>query len=269
MTTQITMKQPLWWAMAALMLAFLQACATGPTANPADPLEPFNRAVFNFNDDVDRALIKPVATAYQDVMPALVRRGVTNFFGNISDVWSLVNNVLQFKPEAATDSLFRVTTNTLWGLGGILDVASDMKIRKHSEDFGRTLGYWGVASGPYLVLPLMGPSSVRDSIGSLVDAQGNLVGQVDNVSVRNSLIGLRAIELRASLLEVGDLVEQAAVDKYSFVREIYLQRHRRRSDDAPAQPEERYDLPEVTRGAGEPAAPVPENRDAKIVVSRG
>lgn len=257
MKPQITIRQPLWWVSAALVLALLQGCATGPNANPADPLEPFNRTVFNFNDGVDRALIKPVATAYQDVMPALVRRGVTNFFGNISDAWSLVNNVLQFKPEAAADSFFRVTTNTLWGLGGILDVASEMKIRKHTEDFGRTLGYWGVASGPYLVLPLMGPSSVRDSIGSLVDAQGNLVGQVDNVPVRNSLISLRAVNLRANLLEVGDLLEQAALDKYSFARDVYLQRHRRPSGDAAPQPEERYDLPEVAPGAGNSAAPAP------------
>lgn len=255
MNSQITIKQPLWWASAALVLA-LQGCATGPNANPADPLEPFNRTVFNFNDGVDRALIKPVATAYQDVMPALARRGVTNFFGNISDVWSLVNNVLQFKPEAAADSFFRVTTNTLWGLGGIFDVASEMKIRKHSEDFGRTLGYWGVASGPYLVLPLMGPSTVRDSIGSLVDAQGNLVGQVDNVPVRNSLISLRAVDLRANLLDAGDLLEQASLDKYTFARDIYLQRHRRPSDAA-AQPEERYDLPEVAPGAEDSAAPAP------------
>lgn len=257
MKPQITIKQPLGWASAALVLVLLQGCATGPNANPADPLEPFNRTVFNFNDGVDKALIKPVATAYQDVMPALVRRGVTNFFGNISDVWSFVNNVLQFKPEAAADSFFRVTTNTLWGLGGIFDVASDMKIRKHSEDFGRTLGYWGVDSGPYLVLPLMGPSTVRDSIGSLVDAQGNLVGQVDNVPVRNSLISLRAVDLRANLLEAGDLLEQASLDKYSFARDIYLQRHRRRGDDAAPKPEERYDLPEVAPGAEGSAAPAP------------
>lgn len=257
MNPKITIKQPLWGACAVLVLALLQGCATGPNANPADPLEPFNRTVFNINDGVDRALIKPVATAYQDVMPALARRGVTNFFGNISDVWSLVNNVLQFKPEAAADSFFRVTTNTLWGLGGILDVASEMKIRKHSEDFGRTLGYWGVASGPYLVLPLMGPSTVRDSIGSLVDAQGNLVGQVDNVPVRNSLISLRAVDLRANLLDAGDLLEQASLDKYTFARDIYLQRHRRPKGDAAAQPEERYDLPEAAPGAEDSAAPAP------------
>jgi len=257
MTSRITMKQPLWWATAALVLAFLHGCATGPNAIPADPLEPFNRTVFNFNDGLDQAVVKPVATAYQDVTPALVRKGVTNFFGNISDVWSMVNNVLQFKPEAAVDSFFRVTTNTLWGVGGIFDVASDMKIPKHSENFGQTLGHWGVASGAYLVLPVLGPSSVRDSVGTLVDMQGDMVSGASNVPVRNSLTSLRAVNLRANLLDAGDFLEQASLDKYSFARDIYLQRHGRPKGDAAAQPEERYDLPEVAPGAGEPAAPVP------------
>lgn len=260
MTGKSSIKTPMKWLCAAVALAFLQACATGPNAHPADPLEPLNRAVFSFNDGVDRAVIKPVATAYKDSVPALIRQGVTNFFDNISDVWSFANNVFQLQPEAAADSFFRVTTNTLWGVGGIFDVASDLRIPKHTENFGRTLGYWGVASGPYLVLPLLGPSSVRDSVGSLVDTQGNLVVQIDDVPVRNSLIGLRTVNLRANLLDVGDLLEQASLDKYSFARDIYLQRHRRPRDAAvPAQPEERYDLPEVAPGAGAvapaPAAP--------------
>jgi phospholipid-binding lipoprotein MlaA len=257
MTTPLATKKSLGWASAALVLALLQGCATGPNANPADPLEPLNRTVFKFNDGLDRAVIKPVATAYQNVTPALVRTGVTNFFGNISDVWSVVNNVLQAKPQAAIESFFRVTTNTLWGLGGIFDVASDMKIPKHSENFGQTLGHWGVASGPYLVLPVLGPSPVRDSLGTLVDSQGDLVTQgVDNISVRNSLVGLRLVNLRANLLGVEDFLEQASLDKYTFARDIYLQRHRSsRAVDAPA--EERYDLPEEAPGAEQPTVPVP------------
>ncbi len=255
MTAKITMNRRLEYAAAALALMLLQGCATGPSANPADPLEPFNRTVFNFNDGVDRAIIKPVATAYQDVTPELVRRGVTNFFGNISDLWSLVNNVLQFKPAASGETLLRVGINTFWGLGGVLDVASEMKIGKHTMDFGQTMGYWGVASGPYLVLPLLGPSSVRDSIGTLVDMQGNLVNRVDDVPVRNSLIGLRAINTRARLLGVGDVLEQAALDKYSFARDIYLQRRRNSIGGAVAPTEERFDLPEAAPGVGEPAAP--------------
>lgn len=257
MTTHIASPKSFRWASAALVLALLQGCATGPNANPADPLEPLNRTVFQFNDRLDRAVIKPVATAYQNVTPELVRTGVTNFFGNISDVWSVVNNVLQAKPQAAIESFFRVTTNTLWGLGGIFDVASDMKIPKHSENFGQTLGHWGVASGPYLVLPVLGPSTVRDSLGTLVDSQGDLVTQgVDNISVRNSLVGLRLVNLRANLLGVEDFLEQASLDKYTFARDIYMQRHRSsRAVDAPA--EERYDLPEEAPGAEQPAVPVP------------
>jgi phospholipid-binding lipoprotein MlaA len=249
MTTHIASRKSFRWASAALVLVLLQGCATGPNANPADPLEPLNRTVFQFNDGLDRAVIKPVATAYQNVTPALVRTGVTNFFGNISDVWSVVNNVLQAKPQAAIESFFRVTTNTLWGLGGIFDVASDMKIPKHSENFGQTLGHWGVASGPYLVLPVFGPSNVRDSFGRLVDSKGDLVTQgVDNVSVRNSLVTLRLVNLRASVLGLDDFLEQASLDKYTFVRDIYMQRHRSsRAGYAP--PEERYDLPEDAAGA--------------------
>ena len=256
MTSKIVIKRPLGWAAAALALVLLQGCATGPNANPADPLEPFNRAVFKFNDGLDRTLIKPAATAYQDITPVPVRRGVTNFFGNISDVWSLVNNVLQFKPEAAADSFFRVTVNTLWGLGGIFDLASEMEIRKHSQNFGQTLRHWGVASGVYLVLPVLGPSSVRDSVGTLVDFQGDLVSQgISRVPLRNSLLNLRAVNLRANLLDAGDFLERASLDKYSFARDIYLQRHGRPKVEAPTEPEERYDLPEAAPGDGEPAAP--------------
>ena len=154
MTIRTTMKPWLAGTLAAFVLVLLPGCATGPNAssgNPADPLEPFNRTVFKFNDELDRAVIKPVAVAYRDITPRVVRHGVTNFFGNIADVWSLANNVLQLHGTDATDSLFRVTVNTFWGLGGVFDVASEMKIPRHSEDFGQTLGVWGVAPGAYLL----------------------------------------------------------------------------------------------------------------------
>jgi phospholipid-binding lipoprotein MlaA len=259
MTTPTNIKKIIGWASAALVLALLQGCATGPNANPADPLEPLNRTVFRFNDGLDRAIVKPVATAYQDVTPALVRTGVSNFFGNISDVWSVVNNALQFKGEAAANSFFRVTINTVWGVGGIFDVASDLNIPKQSEDFGRTLTHWGVASGPYLVLPVLGPSTVRDSVGTLVDLQGDLVSQgVDRVPVSNSLLTLRFVNTRADFLGASDLLEQASLDKYSFTRDSYLQRHRRANGNGDGQPEERYDLPEeAAPGAPQPAAPGP------------
>lgn len=241
------------WAAAAVALALLQGCASGPQANPADPLEPLNRSVYKFNDGLDRAVLKPVATAYQNVTPELVQTGVGNFFDNLSDVWSLVNNLLQARPAAAVDSLFRVTTNTVWGLGGIFDVASEMGIPQHKEDFGQTLGTWGLASGPYLVLPVFGPSSARDAVGLAVDSQGNLVGQLNDVPVRNSLTGLRLVDTRAGLLSAGNVLEQAALDKYAFTRDFYLQRRRSligvEGADRAAEPEERYDLPEVAPAA--------------------
>lgn len=248
MTTRTTMKPWLAGALAALALALLPGCATGPNAssgNPADPLEPFNRTVFKFNDELDRAVIKPVAVAYRDITPRVVRHGVSNFFGNIADVWSLANNVLQLHGTDATDSLFRVTVNTFWGLGGVFDVASEMKIPRHSEDFGQTLGVWGVAPGAYLVLPVIGPSTMRDSVGTLVDLNGNVVSSFNDVAVRNSLGALGAVNLRAKYLGAGDVLDEAALDKYSFAREIYLQRRRSLISRDPSEKEERFDLPET------------------------
>lgn len=260
MTTTNTLKKFSPWATAALAIALLQGCASGPQANPADPLEPFNRSVYRFNEGLDRAVLKPVATAYQNVTPSPVRTGVTNFFENLSDAWSFVNNVLQAKPAEAADTLFRFTTNTFWGLGGIFDVASDLKIAKHKEDFGQTLGAWGLAPGPYLVLPLFGPSSVRDSAGLLVDRQGSLLSQTDSIAARNSLTGLSLVDTRANLLEAGNLLDQAALDKYAFIRDAYLQRRQSlvgTSDAGAAKaPEERFDLPEPAP-AGPPGAPAP------------
>ena len=242
MKTRITMKWSGLWA-GLLVLALLPGCAIGP--NPRDPFEPFNRGVTRFNDGLDEALVKPVAQAYQDVLPSPVRTGVNNFFANLSDVWSFVNNVLQLKPQAAAESWMRFNVNTVFGLGGVLDWATEMGIQRHREDFGKTLGHWGVASGPYLVLPVLGPSTVRDAAALVVvDAKGDLVMQVDNVSSRNSLYVLRAVDIRARLLRVGEVLDQAALDKYSFTRDAYLQR-RGGVIDTDQDTEERYDLPEV------------------------
>lgn len=256
MKQAINLKNLSGWAAVALALALLQGCATGPQANPVDPLEPFNRGVYRFNEGLDRTVLKPVATAYQNITPSPIRTGVTNFFENISDVWSLVNNVLQAKPAEAANSLFRVTTNTLWGVGGIFDVATALKIPKHKEDFGQTLGTWGLASGPYVVLPLFGPSSVRDTAGLVVDMQGDLVSQSSNVPVRNSLTTLDLVDTRANLLRAGELLDQAALDKYAFTRDAYLQRRRSLvGGNERIEPEERFDLPE-TPPAGVPAISV-------------
>ena len=241
MKPRITMNRTCLWA-GLLALALLQGCAVGP--NPRDPFEPFNRSVTRFNDGLDEAIVKPVAQAYQNTVPSPVRTGVNNFFGNLSDVWSFVNNVLQARPQEAVDSFMRVSVNTLIGLGGVLDWATPMGIERHSEDFGKTLGRWGVATGPYLVLPVLGPSTVRDAAARVVDAQGDLVMQVDNVPVRNSLYVLRAVDLRANLLRAGEVLDQAALDKYSFTRDAYLQR-RGVVIETNGDTEERYDLPEA------------------------
>ena len=210
-----------------LCSAMLAGCATGPNANPKDPLEPFNRSMFEFNDALDQAVLKPVATAYKEVTPDLLRRGVGNFFNNVEDIWSFVNNVLQLKGEGAANSIMRVSVNTLFGLGGILDVASEMRIERHTEDFGQTLGRWGVGAGPYVVLPFFGPSTLRDTVALPVDkTMGDPVTKIDDIPVRNTLWALRLVNKRAQVLKAGDLLEEVALDKYTFFRDSHLQRRR-------------------------------------------
>ena len=236
--------------MAALALALLQGCASGPQASPDDPFEPLNRSVFRFNEGLDRAVIKPVATAYRDFTPEPVRNSVTNFFENVLDLLSAANNVLQGKPREGVDSLARFGVNTFLGVGGLFDIAGNkLKIPKHKEDFGQTLGTWGMDTGPYLVLPVLGASSVRDTIGLFVDAKGNLVTQSGNVPVRNSLTGLRLVDTRANLLDAGNLMDAVALDKYTFSRDVYLHRRQSLIREEKRQAEERFDLPEVAPGA--------------------
>lgn len=219
-------------SLAVLLTAMgLAGCATGPDANPRDPLEPFNRGVSSFNDAVDRVVLKPAATAYTTVTPSPVRTGVNNFFGNLRDVWSTVNAALQLKPQAATENALRVGFNTFFGFGGLLDLASEMGIERTPLDFGQTLGRWGVPSGPYLVLPVFGPSSIRDAAGFGVETSGDLVSHIDHIPTRNSLYALRAVETRANLLRATAMLEGAALDPYSFTRDFYLQRRQSRIDD--------------------------------------
>ena len=209
-----------------LLILLLVGCATGPNANPRDPLEPFNRGVFKFNDAVDTAILKPVATAYRDVTPVRVRQGIGNFFGNLEDVWSFVNNVLQLKGQDAIDSLKRFGVNTFVGWAGVFDVASEMNIEKHTKDFGHTLGYWGVAPGPYLVLPLLGPSTLRDTVALPVDLKGDIVSNIAHIPTRTTATVLRAIDSRSDLLKATTMLEEAALDRYTFVRDAFLQRRR-------------------------------------------
>ena len=217
--------------LAVVMAALLCGCATGPNANPVDPLEPFNRGVTRFNDTVDRAVLKPVATVYRDVTPDLVRTGVNNFFENLRDVWSGVNATLQLKPRAAVENFLRVGFNTTFGFGGLLDIASEMGIDKTRLDLGQTLGRWGVPPGPYLVLPIFGPSSIRDAAGFGVESSGDLLMGIDDRGLRNPLYALRAVETRANLLRATTMLEGAALDKYSFTRDIYMQRRQNKVED--------------------------------------
>ena len=211
-------------AAAVLVCAALTAgCASGPNAHPADPFELFNRGVTTFNDKLDEAVLKPVATAYRDVTPQPVRTGVTNFFGNLGDAWSFVNNLLQGRGVEAYESMVRFATNTVFGLGGLLDIASEAGIDRHKQDFGLTLGRWGVPTGPYLVLPVLGPSTVRDTAALPVDLYADPLMAVDPVSARNSLNALRFVNRRAELLRAGDVLDGASLDRYSFTRDAVLQ----------------------------------------------
>ena len=223
------------WVLASTLglSALLTGCATGPNANPRDPLEPYNRAMFSFNDAVDSAVLQPVATGYTNITPRPVRTGVTNFFNNLGDLWSALNNALQLKGEGAYNSIVRFTTNTVFGLGGLIDIASAADIERHKQDFGLTMAHYGMPSGAYIVWPLMGPSTVRDSVGMVVDWQGDSVGYLNDVGARNSLYALRVVNTRANLLNTSSLVESAALDKYSFTRDAYLQlRQRAANPDA-------------------------------------
>ena len=213
------------------LLLALAGCASGPV-NPRDPFEPFNRKALQFNEGVDAMVLKPVATVYRAHVPPLVRTGVSNFFGNLSDGWSFVNSALQFKFRNAAENFMRLNVNTFLGLGGILDIASEMNIERHREDFGQTLGRWGVPAGPYIMLPLLGPSTLRDTLALGVDLQGDPVYYVPSRADRYGLNALRAVDRRSNSLRVGDVLEAAALDKYTFIRDAHLQKRRAEITDA-------------------------------------
>lgn len=206
-------------------VALVSACASGPTANPQDPFEPINRSVTRFNDGLDQAVLRPVAVAYRDTVPSPVRTGVNNFFGNWRDLWSAVNAALQLRPQPAVENLMRFNVNTFLGFGGVLDIASEMQIPRTTLDMGHTLGRWGVPAGPYVVLPVFGPSSVRDTVGMVADRRGDAVIQeIDHNRTRNSLQIVRGVDTRTELLPATDLIDRIALDPYSFMRDSYLQR---------------------------------------------
>jgi len=233
--------------------ALLAACATIPSdagRNPTDPWERYNRHMFDLNDRVDRAVLKPVAQAYEN-LPKGARDCAANVFANLNDVPNALNNLLQGKPVQAVSDICRVAINSTVGLLGCFDVASRMGLEKSEEDFGQTLAVWGMGPGPYFVWPILGPNTVRDSGGRIVGFYTDPLGYADPVRLRNSLYGVRLIDTRAALLPAERVLEGAALDRYQFIRDAYLQRRRSlvydgnpprlpdpdaEADDAPDQP---------------------------------
>jgi phospholipid-binding lipoprotein MlaA len=207
-------------AVAALVLG---GCASFRNA-PGDPLEPINRGIFSFNSTFDHYLFKPIAKGYDAAVPNPVKKGVSNVFQNASDAQSIVSDALQLKGAKMGDDLGRVMINTTFGLGGIFDLATPMGIERGNEDLGQTLGYWGIGAGPYVVIPFLGPSSARDLVGRYGDGKIDPVALVSSVPVRNSLMGARVVDTRVSLFPAEALMNQAALDRYTFMRSAYLQR---------------------------------------------
>ncbi|MCP2089510.1 UNVERIFIED_ORG: phospholipid-binding lipoprotein MlaA [Paraburkholderia sediminicola] len=229
--------------LALAATGLISGCATGPDRKPGDPFEPANRVIFNFNDGVDRFIAVPVAKGYQKVTPQPLRTAVSNFFSNLGDLTNAANNLLQLKITDATEDFVRFAFNSTFGLGGLLDWATPAGLPKHHQDFGLTLGHWGIPSGPYLVLPLFGPSTVRDSMGLIVDVKFNPLNYIEP-AVRNPLYVLQFVSVRSDLLGASSLLQQAALDKYSFVRDAYTQQRKAR-----------------LRGTGDNAAPLPTYDD--------
>ena len=225
-------------ALLAGVLA-LQGCATVKTADARDPWESMNRSVYQFNDVVDNVAIKPAAQLYVKVLPSFVRTGVGNFFGNLGDVWSMANSALQLKGQATVETFMRINVNTFFGLGGLLDVATEMRLEKRKEDFGQTLGYWGVKPGPYVVLPLLGPSTLRDTLALPLDMQGDASRQFSDEATRNALTVTRVLDIRSGLLQTVDVVKAASLDPYTFVRDGFLQK--RRNDIYDGNPPSNFD----------------------------
>lgn len=209
--------------VAAATLAALLAMPVAH-AETSDPLEPINRGIYGFNDAVDRAVIKPVAQGYEKVVPSPVRSCVTNFFANLGDIWSSFNSFLQGDAHQGINSAGRVMLNSTLGVFGCFDLATGQGVPRVREDFGQTLAVWGVGSGPYLVLPLLGPSTLRDTIALPLDMAADPVGEIDHTRTRNATTALEIIDTRTNLLPASKLVDDVALDPYSFVRDGYLQR---------------------------------------------
>ena len=223
----------LWAKVKTVMAVLLVAALAGGCASsntPGDPFEGFNRAMFGFNEGVDNAVLKPVATGYRNVVPEPARECVGNVFSNINDVFVAVNSLLQGKVGDAVSDACRVLVNSTVGILGCIDVASKVGLEKHNRDFGQTFGKWGIASGPYLVLPFIGPSNIRDGVGNIIYASLDPVW-ANHIPTRNVAYSLRAVNRRSELLTASSAVEDAALDKYAFVRDAFTQRRQSLIDD--------------------------------------
>ena len=239
-------------------------CAHVPNPNPQDPWESYNRSMFQFNDTVDKAFLKPIAQGYRQVTPQPVRTCIHNIFSNMADLWASANSFLQGRGHDGVNMLGRVLFNTTMGLGGCIDVATMNGAYKIPNDLGTTLGVWGIGSGPYIVLPFMGSSTLRDgtaTLGSVAAGVSPLtpVFEIDNIPVRNTILGLYVVDLRESLLDADEIVNRTALDRYSFIRDAYLQRRdamvNQRTSDSGALPDySDDDLPDYSDDAAGPAA---------------
>lgn len=250
-------------ALCGTVSLLLGGCAS--TGNPRDPFEPVNRGIYQFNDGVDRLVLKPAAEVYKAVLPQFVRTGVSNFFSNLNDVIVALNNLLQGKLLQSLSDVGRIAVNTTVGLLGFVDVATEIGLEKHNEDLGQTLGYWGIGDGPYLVIPLLGPSSARDGVGVFGDYKTNPLTYVDPTRDRNALYAVNLVHRRYELLDASRVLETAALDPYEFVRDAYFQRRRNLVHDGNPPREEEDDEVKPKPGAGSvspsPSSPESERKN--------
>lgn len=242
-------------------LALASGCASNRASNPADPLESFNRGVYKFNDTVDKAVIKPVAQGYDTVMPEIGKTMVSNFFSNLDDIIVTTNDFLQLKMVQGALDAMRFAVNTTVGLYGLIDIGTQVGLEKHNEDFGQTLGKWGVGNGPYIVLPILGPSTLRDSVGLYADSRPSKLRRVEHMRTRNQLYASNAISQRAKMLDQEKILDEAAVDRYEFIRDAYLLRRQNLVYDGNP-PREQYD--EEENGTKNEQAPTPRTPSAQM-----
>jgi phospholipid-binding lipoprotein MlaA len=239
-------------AVALFIVSVFAGCAN-PPKDPRDPFEQMNRGIYQFNDAVDKSIFQPVAEAYRAMVPTVVRQGVSNFFANLNDVINALNNLLQGKVSAAANDFGRIVINTVAGIGGLRDVATPAGLEKHDEDFGQTLGRWGFDDGPFLMLPLFGPSNYRDALGRLADLYIDPITYVRPKWARNVTWGIKFVQRRSELLDASQILETAALDPYEFIRDAYIQRRRNMVYDGSPPPDSELDLERPKTGT----APVP------------